>query len=367
MFWKKKKKDIFPQIFAKDIEIVDYLPDGILVLDKKNRVLLANKQVEKFFEVKEGDLLNKEFLKLGKFKKMKEVVSLLGGGVKEVEKEEVEITKSLILEVTVVPISAGDEEIGKLIVFHDITKEKLVEKTKTEFVTWAAHQLRTPTSAVKWSLKEILEEDAGKLTEKQKKILQKAYETNDKAIKVINDLLNVAQIEEGYYLSDVKLCDVVEIIQSIIKEQSRLIEEKNLKVSLLKPEEEIPKIMLDAEKIKLAISNIVNNAIKYTPSGGKIEVSVKKVGKRLEISIKDTGVGIPKEEEDMVFKKFFRGSNIKKFDTTGTGLGLYIAKNIIEAHEGEIWFFSEENKGTTFFIALPIKKEFGEFITGKFY
>jgi two-component system sensor histidine kinase VicK len=117
----------------------------------------------------------------------------------------------------------------------------------------------------------------------------------------------------------------------------------------------LPKIRFDSERIKLALQNLVDNAIAYTPSGGKVEVSLKRKKNCVEVAVKDTGVGIPKEQASRVFSKFFRGSNVVKLDTEGTGLGLYITKNIIEKHGGKIWFESKEGKGTTFYFTLPFK------------
>lgn len=120
--------------------------------------------------------------------------------------------------------------------------------------------------------------------------------------------------------------------------------------------------MVDIEKIALAFQNLVDNALKYTQSGGTITISLKKEEHEIKISVKDTGVGIPKDQQVRVFNKFFRGANVMRMETEGSGLGLFIAKNIIEAHGGKIWFKSDESKGTTFWFTLPAKKEFEEFL-----
>jgi signal transduction histidine kinase len=120
--------------------------------------------------------------------------------------------------------------------------------------------------------------------------------------------------------------------------------------------------MVDVEKIKLAVQNLIENAIKYTPNRGSIEVNLRANKKEVELSVKDTGVGIPEDQKSRIFTKFFRGSNVVRIDTEGSGLGLFISKNIIEAHGGRIWFDSEEGVGTTFYFTLPVKEEFGEFM-----
>ncbi len=373
MFWNKKnKEETFRQngnqkFYGKDIEIIDYLTDGILVFDEENRLSLANLQIEKFFGARREDVIGKTILGLNQVLSLRPLVSFLRTEIKKVVKKNLEIKENFILEITMIPMASGEENIGTLVVLRDITREKFIDRAKSEFVTLAAHQLRTPASAVKWALQTLLEGDIGDLNKKQKELIKETYETNDKAIKLVTDLLNVAQIEEGKYLSDMALSDIKEVIQSLIDDRRKEIEQKKLNFEFKKPKEQLPKVMIDTIKMKIAIGNILNNAIKYTPSGGRIIISLKGNEKEIEIQIIDTGLGILQYEQEKVFTKFFRGVNIKKIDTEGTGLGLYIAKNIVEAHGGRIWFESEEDRGTTFYLTIPVKKEFGEFIGGKFY
>jgi len=375
-FWKKENKKnnnkkeewFYESLPGTNLMITDYFTDGLLIFDKDNKIILLNPKAEEFFEVKEENVLGESILELGRFSRFYPLVSLLGGGIKEVFRRELQIDEGFILEVTSVGILKDGARVAILVILHDISRDKLTQKMKTDFVTVAAHQLRTPTSAIKWSLQVLLEEDLGKLNKEQKKVLEKTYETNEKVIHLVNDLLNVAEIEEGKYLSKMVLFNIEELVQEIIKDLKEQITEKKISLILEKPEEQLPQIMLDVEKMKIAIKNILDNAIKYTLSKGKVLVSLKRESeKNIIIQIQDTGVGIPFEEQDKIFTKFFRGSNIKKIDTEGTGLGLYIAKNIIEAHKGSIWFESEEGRGTTFYITLPIKERFGEYLTGEFY
>jgi signal transduction histidine kinase len=134
-------------------------------------------------------------------------------------------------------------------------------------------------------------------------------------------------------------------------------ERKKIKFEFKKPEKKLPEVKIDVEKIKLAIQNFLENAIRYTKPGGEVIISLKYLEGKIEFSIKDTGVGISKDQQARVFTKFFRGANVIRMETEGSGLGLFIAKNIIEAHGGRIWFESEEGKGATFYFTLPVKKE----------
>lgn len=365
MFWKNKNNKNENNTIIS--EITDYLVDGLLVFDINNKLSLINPQAEKFFKVKEEKILGKSILELNHFPIFEPLVSFLGGGIKEVFREELQIKEKSILEVTTVPMMAGEEKVSTLVILHDVTREKLANRMRNEFVTLAAHQLRTPSSAIKWSLQTLLEEDLGKLNEEQREIVEKTYQTNNKMIRLVNDLLNVAEIEEGRYLSHIILSNIEEVIQFVADECRQEIERKKLKFDFKKPKEKLEKVMLDVEKMKIAIRNILDNAIRYTLPGGKISISLEKNKKEIEVIIEDTGLGIPSYQQDKVFTKFFRGANIKRVDTEGTGLGLYIAKNIIEAHEGRIEFESEEGKGSIFYFTIPIKEKFGEFITEEFY
>ncbi len=123
----------------------------------------------------------------------------------------------------------------------------------------------------------------------------------------------------------------------------------------------MPQVSIDVEKIRLSVQNLLDNALRYTPAGGSVTISLNRDKKDVEFSIKDTGLGIPKDQQNRVFAKFFRAANVMRTDTEGSGLGLFIAKNIIEAHDGRIWFESEENRGSAFHFTLPIKEEFEKF------
>lgn len=233
-------------------------------------------------------------------------------------------------------------------------REKFIENLKTEFVSIAAHQLRTPISAIKWIIRMLMDEDLGPLNKDQKDYLTKAYLNNERMIKLINDLLNVSKIEEGKFLNK----PTQEILPKIIEEALALLlsaaKNKQLKLTFEKPKGKLPKILIDKDKIILVLHNLVENSIKYTNEGEiKVKIEFSKEHKQFLVSVKDTGVGVPKEEQDKIFTRFFRAGNASKVDTEGTGLGLYITQHIIQSHGGKIWFESEEGKGTTFYFTLP--------------
>lgn len=370
MFWGKKENNIE---FEKDITeeeilfIINHFADGLLVFDKNSNLSLINPKAEDLLEVKKEQVLGRQILTLNSFPNFGPLVSFLSGGIKEVSRQELQIKENFILEITAIPMIIKGNKIGSLVILHDVSREKLIERMKSEFVTVAAHQLRTPTSAVKWSLRTLLDGDLGELPENQKELIKKTYMTNDKVINLINNLLNVASIEEGKYLSEVVLANPQELIQSVVDEYEDLIKRKKLNFEFRKPKEKPPKVMLDVEKMKIAVRNVLDNAVKYTREGGKVTIFLKVSKEEIEVQIWDTGIGIPKFQQEKVFSKFFRGSGAMKMETEGTGLGLFVSKNIIKAHGGRIWFKSEEGKGTTFYFTIPVKEKFGEFLTEEFY
>jgi len=358
-FKLKEEKD-------KTLAIINNLADGVLVFDKNKKILLVNPRAEEFFGLQEKEIIGKSLGSLSMIVILKPLTELLAKK-KRIFREEIKIKEGLTLEASRISITKEGEELNVLIILHDVTREKLIEKMKTDFVSLSAHQLRTPLSGMKWAIKMILEGDLGKLNKEQKDFMEGVYESNERMICLVRDLLNVARIEEGKYLYRLSLGDIGQIVQREIDGYKNLVKQKKLKVEIKRPKKILHKVMADVEKMKIAVRNIFNNAIKYTSPGGKIIISLKGNEKEIEVQIADTGLGIPQHEQEKVFTKFFRGTNIKKIDTEGTGLGLYITKNIIEAHGGRIWFKSKENKGTTFYFTIPVKKEFAEFVGGKFY
>ena len=284
---------------------------------------------------------------------------MVGSEIKGIFRKELLIKDRLTLEVSAVPIISGEEKFGTMVILHDISREKMIERMKTEFVSLAAHQLRTPLAAIKWTLRMLLDGDLGRINPEQRDFIGKTYKSNERMINLINDLLDVTRIEEGKYLYkpvSTNLENVVQLVMDTLKEETQ---RRKISLNFKKPKKKLPKVVIDVEKIRLTIQNLLNNAIRYTRLGGVVTISLKynKIKKEIEFQIRDTGIGIPSDQQGRVFTKFFRASNVMRMETEGSGLGLFIAKNIIEAHSGKIWFESKENKGTTFYFTLPVKNE----------
>lgn len=238
----------------------------------------------------------------------------------------------------------------------ELKRAKELDRLKSEFISTAAHQLRTPLSAVKWTLKMIIDGDLGVINSEQKTFLMQGYQSNERMIDLVNDLLNVARIEEGRFGYKFSLVQLEDLIENIIQEFVHRIEEKKIRFSFNKPPKPLAKAKIDPAKLRLVISNLIDNAIKYTPEMGEVTVSMKYDTNNIELSVKDSGIGIPKDQQNRLFTKFFRSDNALRMQTEGSGLGLFIVKNIIEKHKGKVRVESEENKGATFTFTLPIPK-----------
>lgn len=346
----------------KTLAVITNFADGILVFDKEDKLSLINPQSEVFFGVKAKDIIGKSISELSSFSILKLLVDLLGGHlatgpkIKKIFRKELRLGKDLILEVSTVFVRREGEKLGSLVILHDVTREKRVEEMKTEFVSLAAHQLRTPLSAIKWTLRMLLDGDLGEITKEQREFIDKTYRSNERMIGLINDLLNVTRIEEGRYLYKPVLANLEPVVQSVINSYQEELERRKIKLEFRKPERKLPEVLIDVGNMEIAIQGLLGNAIRYTRPGGLVTVSLNCSEKEIEVSIKDTGIGIPKDDQKRIFSKFFRAINAIRVETEGSGLGLYITKNIIEAHGGKIWFESEENKGTTFYFTVPIKK-----------
>ncbi len=375
----------------KTATIIKNLADGLLVFDKGNKLSLVNFQAEIFFQMKTEEVMGKSLSQLAILPKFLPLAELLLKETAGIFRRELQLKENLILEISTIPLATEKEKLGKLVILHDITREKIVEKMKTEFVSLTAHQLRTPLSAIKWTLRILLDGDLGEIAPEQKDFLEKTYQSNERMISLINDLLNVTRIEEGRYLSKLTLVNIEEVIDLVVNSYKDEIKRKKIKFEFKKPEQKIPQIMVDAEKVGLVVQNLLDNAVHYTRPSGEIIISLTTRAQRrggeedlsslttraqrrggeedlssstrgakdIEFSIKDTGTGIPKEQQERIFTKFFRGTNATKMEADGSGLGLFIAKNIVAAHNGKIWFESEEGKGTTFYFTLPIVDEAG--------
>lgn len=333
------------------LNILDAFSEGVLIFSPENVLLMINKKAKEYLKVKE-EVLGKKFTELSDFFYFKFIFYVLGEEIREEINKEVEIENDFILEISSLPILKEKKKIGKLIILRNVSQEKRSEKLKTEFITITAHQMRTPLASLKWSFEGL---SRTKLNDFQKKLVEKGKEAAERMLRLVNEILDLAKLEEGKYVLKKEKIDFEEILKKTVEIFDQRIKEKNLKFQLKVPVLKNQKIMADKEKLKIVLENLLENAIDYTFPGGEIEISFNFRENELFFVIKDTGMGIPEKEKGNIFQKFFRASNALKEKTEGSGIGLYVTKKIIEAHGGNIWFDSEENKGSIFYFTLPLK------------
>lgn len=257
------------------------------------------------------------------------------------------------VSVTVSPIILDKRPVGAIEVFRDISEELEVDRIKSEFISIASHELRTPATAVKAYLGMLLEGYAGDLTSSQLDFIQMAYDSNERQLKVLNDLLYVTKTESESVRLKFSVADISELVASVIKRMDEMVASRNQNIALALADGAVTKV--DVSFICMVIENLISNASKYTPSGGKITVSVTSKSHTIEISVSDNGVGINPNQMHKLFKKFSRIDNSLSTEVSGSGIGLYLVKQIIELHNGNIKVESTPNKGSTFTVTLPIQ------------
>ncbi|PLX20633.1 hypothetical protein C0584_05330 [Candidatus Parcubacteria bacterium] len=303
------------------------------------------------------------------FRKHDDKLKLLQSKIKKMQKGEMEekiklhgkdeITK-LADSINSLMVAIKSKAISKA------SKNKEIEAAKVDFVSLASHQLRTPLSIIKWYIDYIVSGDAGELKTDQLKYLRETYKANERMIELVNNLLIVSRIDLGTFSIEPKMSNIVSLSDEIVKKFKKEIDSKSIIIS--KEYDKVSKINVDPSLIKLVFENLLTNSIKYTPDNGIVKISIKEKDDHVLIKVSDRGCGIPEEEQAKIFTKLFRAENVKRIESVGTGLGLYIVKAIIEKSGGSIWFespskeiFSEEGDpnleglGTTVFIKIPLK------------
>lgn len=252
------------------------------------------------------------------------------------------------------------EDVGKMLVRRDLELTRAnarleeLDQVKSEFVSIAAHQLRTPLTGIRWSYQTLLDKGGVPMTHEQRRLMESGLGATLRMIELVNDLLSVARIEEGKFGIRLRKQSIMPVIEGLAGRYEALTKNKGVAFALEVPKgEPLPDLAFDEEKITLVIDNILDNALKYTEPGGKVALRVMLEDSRIKIEIQDSGIGIPQAQIHRVFTKFFRADNAVRLHTDGTGLGLYVAKNIIENHNGTVEARSEEGKGSVFSVTLP--------------
>ena len=362
---------------AKEEAILVSIGDGLLATDKKGNITLINKTAEKLLGKKSKEVMGKVFSEVIlmedekgvpiPLKKRPSSMALATSTTTTdptyyyVRKDKTKFPVAIM----VTPVILGGKVIGVIEVFRDITREKEIDKAKSEFISLASHQLKTPPTAIKLLTERLLGGKMGEFTKKQKEYIDDIRSSNQRMIDLVNALLNVSRIELGAFTIRVNEKNVCAIVRSILDELKSVIDKKQLKLKMISRDMNAM-LMLDETLFRIVINNLITNAIRYTAKGGEIRVECKVVNKGQTLGgnllkescfvvvVSDTGYGIPRGEQSKVFTKFFRADNAREKITDGTGLGLYIVKSILDHSGGLIWFTSRENKGSVFYAAIPM-------------
>ena len=232
-------------------------------------------------------------------------------------------------------------------------KQHAVEVAKDELLSLASHQLRTPATGVKQYVGMVLQGYAGKVPAKQRTLLEKAYASNDRQLRIINEILHMAKIGSGRIVLAKQPTSLNELVADIVSEQLPDIESSKHKITVILPKKPLV-VSADTHMLRMAIENVLSNAIKYTPLGGRIKVRVSSTNTQAVVSVQDSGVGINDTDIDKIFHQFSRLQNEMSQQVGGTGIGLYLAKNLAELHNGSIEVSSRSGVGSTFTIRLPL-------------
>jgi len=350
------------------------IDDPAIAYSQNFEVILANPALEKLTNLKKEELIGKiitpEMANNQKFSLLVKIIfPSLAPAVLEQQldtypqKVKVKFFEPQELTLEIVTTKVIDEKgkvYGFLKVIHNLTREENLRKIQSDFITIAAHQLRTPLSGLNWILDVLSQNETGPLNETQKDLLEKAKAALSESIETVEDLLNAAQIEEGKFGFEFSLNDLEKIIETTLVKFEPIAEKNNIKLIFYRLKPPLNPIVIDPLRIKLVMEILIDNAIKYNVLNGEVRIKLEVLKDRpfVMVSVEDTGIGISEEEKEKVFTKFFRSQKVVKKETLGTGLGLYLAKNIIERHGGKIWFKSEENRGTTFYFTLPLDPSF---------
>lgn len=366
-----KEKEITAKERDKINTILYSIGDGVFVVDKELKIKVFNKMAATISGYTEKEVFNKPYNEVLKFiseKDKSDADSFIKEAIKtgtqqSLVKDSILIRKnksSVPVANSAAPLkNTKGNVIGCIVVFRDVTKEREVEKMKSEFVSIASHQLRTPLTVMGWELEMMNKGFFGKFTDKQLGEFYKLDKSHKHMLELVNDLLDASRIDAGRLELKFEKIQLDEIIKTAITNVSAIAKKKKIKVTSPRFSKKSPFVNVDSSKISEVIQNLIENAVKYTPDGGKVDVSYKKDknNKYVIFGVVDNGIGIPAKAQKHMFTKFFRADNAVKAKKTGTGLGLYISKTIVEKSDGKIWFESKKDKGTKFFIKLPITKK----------
>ena len=341
--------------------------EGVFVTDKNGRIVMVNSEMEKLFGYREDELVGRVYNEKLRFvsektgNKIFDISSTrFGKGMVKKSDEPALLIRKDGKKVPVDGVEAPYVDsacniLGGVGIFRDVTEERSLSKLKSDFVSLAGHQLRSPLTGIKWFVELLLEGKKVIPLDEMVDYIGKIGKSNQRLIELVNDLLSVNRIESSKLseLARGKSVSLKHLIAESVLETSMLMTEKRIKIGGVEDIDDKLRIMGDETQLIQAFMNVINNAVKYSPEGGEVEIVVRRKRNKVTVIVSDCGVGIPKRQIKKVFEKFYRADNVVK-STSGSGLGLYVVKSIVEAHKGAVRIESVEGEGTKVYVELPI-------------
>jgi PAS domain S-box-containing protein len=335
---------------AKEKALLESIGDGVIAVDKDRMIIYANQATEQMLGMSVQEMQGKPFVDMvpaqdekgnpiSASQRLLEQAAQSGKSMSQTYYYVRKNGSRFPVAVTASPIVLGGAMTGLVNTFRDITEEREIERAKDELVSLVSHQLRTPPTGIKWYAGMLLSEEVGAVNDMQRAYLREISYNNERMIDVVNAMLSVSRIELGKFVVEPKLTDITKLIEGVIGEIILHAEEKHLVITRKYPADS-PSAVVDPTLVRMIVQNLLFNAVKYTPEKGKITIAYEVVGPELRLSVEDTGCGIPLPDQKNVFTKLYRADNARKIDSSGTGLGLYIVKRIINEMGGHIHFTS---------------------------
>lgn len=338
---------------------IDYFIDGLIITDRSAKILNLNPKAEELLGIKKENVIGKTAVQ-SQDPYLDNLYKVISVFLEKGKREWKELSIAALPEkliVRVIPVSVFDKKgksSGIIFILRDVSREKEIDRIKSNFLTIMGHKLRTPLSEIKWAIEGIAG-DKRKLSANQEEFLERCRKSTKGLVSQVDNLLYVSEIEKGLFKYKLRFEPLEDLIAQSIQDSSQFAKDKKVSLKYQEPSSPLPEISIDKEKISVVLHNLIDNAIRYSSKGSEVTIKLSKEGECLVFSIKDTGIGISKSEQRRVFTKFLRGKKAMKIYTEGTGLSLFVVKNIIEKHNGSVWFESKEEKGATFYFKLPIQ------------
>jgi signal transduction histidine kinase len=331
---------------SKNLAILSSIADGVVVCDRLGRIRMVNPAAAEILEINAAAYMGRQMSELPGVPL--DMQRALPEGALQLQVGE----RSLHAHFAPVH-SASGEWLGGVIVYHDISREALADRLKTEFIATASHELRTPLTSIRGYVDLLLLGTLGPLSQPQSDFLKVVKNNVARLVELIDDLLDVSKIEGGEIRLRREPVDVSEVLYEVGESLYSQFTERSISLAI-DVQEGLPKLMADRKRLRQIVLNLVGNACKYTPTGGHVDMLLRNGGNRLRVEVRDTGVGITEAARPHIFTPFYRADNPLRDEAGGTGLGLSITKKLVELHGGEIWFDTSEGQGTTFSFTLPL-------------